>query len=160
MRAGNTFGATAFSSYGAFWLGFALFGILEQAGIWNGASSPGVAAAYHFARGDQLMLSLWGILTTIFFFCTLRSNRVIQSLFGTLAILFFMLAIGVSFPVVTVLSGWWGLMVAAIAFYAGASELGLAVYGKQHLPMFPVVAVKPKAEASKLRAGGGGDSQV
>lgn len=151
MRAGNTFGATAFSSYGAFWMGFALFGILKQAGIWNGSSATGVAAPYLFARGDQLMLSLWGILTTIFFLCTLRSNRIIQSLFGTLAVLFFMLAIGVSFPVVTVVAGWWGLGVAAIAFYAGASELGLAVYGKQHLPMFPVVSAPSSAASSKQR---------
>lgn len=96
------------------------------------------------------MLSLWGILTTIFFCCTLRSNRIIQSLFGTLAVLFFMLAVGVSFPVVTVVAGWWGLGVAAIAFYAGASELGLAVYGKQHLPMFPVVSSSSAASKQRL----------
>lgn len=139
---GSTFGATAFITYGAFWMGLALFTIGNSAGLWSGGSQ-GKAAPFVFARADQMMLSLYGILTTIFFVSTLAINRALQTLFATLATLFFLLAIGVSFPIVTKIAGWWGLGVAAIAFYTGAAELWAESHGRTILPLGPVAKRAP-----------------
>ena len=66
------------------------------------------------------MLSLFGILTAIFFVGTLKINRALQVLFASLSTLFFLLAIGLSFPIVTKIAGWFGLYVAGVAFYTAA----------------------------------------
>lgn len=59
MKKGSTFGATAFMTYGAFWMGLALFTILNAAGVWSGASqAQGEVTKFVFVRADQMMLSL------------------------------------------------------------------------------------------------------
>lgn len=136
MKKGSTFGATAFMTYGAFWMGLALFTILNAAGVWSGASqAQGEVTKFVFVRADQMMLCLYGILTSIFFVGTLKINRALQVLFATLAALFFLLAIGLSFPIVIKIAGWWGIGVAAIAFYTGAAELWAETHGRVVLPL-------------------------
>ena len=89
------------------------------------------------------MLSLFGILTAIFFVGTLKINRALQLLFASLSTLFFLLAIGLSFPIVTKIAGWFGLYVAGVAFYTGAAELWNEVHGRQILPLGAVAKPSP-----------------
>ncbi|KAL1850424.1 Meiotically up-regulated protein 86 protein [Diaporthe australafricana] len=85
MAIGNTFGATALSSYGGFWISYAL--ILTP--------SLGVAAAYegttHETSAIGLFLTGWFIFTTILLLCTLRSTIMFFSLFFTLDLAFLFL---------------------------------------------------------------------
>ena len=78
FRKNNLFGMTAFISYGSFWLTF-VFIVL-----WGGADS-GFLGWYLF---------LWGLFTAYMYLNTLNKNRALQVIFGTLVILFWLLAIG------------------------------------------------------------------
>ena len=80
----NTFGATAFTSYGCFWLTLVGLIVLPKLGFAE-ATSKDAMAAYLF---------VWGLFTAVMFVGTLRANRALQVVFGTLTILFFLLAIG------------------------------------------------------------------
>jgi succinate-acetate transporter protein len=83
-RKQNTFGATAFISFGLFWL--TLVGLLVLPGLgWAGEPTNSAMAAY---------LGMWGLFTSCMFIGTLRLSRALQFVFGSLAILFFLLAIG------------------------------------------------------------------
>src|SRR5258708_12472676 len=83
-RKNNTFAATAFVSYGLFWLSLVTMIILTKLG-WGAASNESAMAAY---------LAMWGLFTAVMFVGTLRLNRALQVVFGSLTILFFILAIG------------------------------------------------------------------
>lgn len=90
MALGNTFGATAFSSYGGFWISFAI--ILTPGGF-------EIASAYSSAGGNMFLSALgffligWWIFTTIMLICTLRSSVAFFTLFFTLDLAFLLLAI-------------------------------------------------------------------
>src|SRR5436305_2855060 len=83
-RKGNTFAATAFISYGFFWLSLVALIVLTKLG-WGAASNDKAMVAYLF---------MWGLFTLVMFIGTLRLNRALQVVFGTLTILFFLLAYG------------------------------------------------------------------
>ncbi|KAI1849069.1 hypothetical protein JX265_011268 [Neoarthrinium moseri] len=89
MAVGNTFGATALSSYGGFWISYAIL------------LTPGFNAlgAYEEAPADEasvlgFFLSGWFIFTFILLMCTLRSTVMFFLLFFTLDLAFLMLACG------------------------------------------------------------------
>lgn len=81
-RNGNTFGTVAFISYGLFWCSFVALLVLPK---FTGFASPSSAsmAAYFI---------MWGLFALGMFFGTLKANRALQFVFGSLFILFFMLA--------------------------------------------------------------------
>lgn len=79
----NTFGMTAFCSYGVFWLSLVAVWTFPTLGIADAASG--------FSMGFYLVL--WGLFTTGMFFGTLKMTRVHQVVFATLAVLFFLLAL-------------------------------------------------------------------
>src|SRR6266851_3408807 len=83
-KKGNTFATTAFISYGFFWLSLVALIVLTKLG-WGAASNDKAMAAYLF---------MWGLFTLVMFIGTLRLNRALQVVFGTLTILFFLLAFG------------------------------------------------------------------
>ena len=85
-KKGNTFAATAFISYGLFWLSLVALIILPKAGL-GAASDETAMAAY---------LAMWGIFTAVMFVGTFRLNVALQVVFGTLAVLFFLLATAIS----------------------------------------------------------------
>ena len=70
-------------------------GTVVQANVWTGESSSKPVKSYNAVGADEMMLSLWGILTFCLFVQTLRINRGLQTLFISLTILFFLLAGGV-----------------------------------------------------------------
>ncbi len=131
-RNGNTFGTVAFSSYGLFWL--SLVGLVVMPGI----TWLGVKAATSTAMGFYLVC--WGVFTFLMFFGTLKTNRALQFVFASLAILFFLLAAGefTGNVILTRIAGFEGIICGASAFYLAMAEVINGVLGKTILPICPV----------------------
>lgn len=126
-RKNNTFGLTAFVSYGFFWLTLVALIVMPKLG-WAAASSEKAMVAY---------LVVWGIFTGLLFFGTLRISRALQFVFGTLTILFFLLAIGDATGNVSlkIFTGYEGIVCGASAIYTGTGTLLNEVYGKEVVPL-------------------------
>jgi len=130
-KKGNTFASTAFISYGLFWLSLVTLIVLAKLG-WGASSNDVAMAAY---------LAMWGLFTAVMFLGTLRLNRALQIVFGTLTILFFMLAIG-DFTAASAgfkhTTGYEGIVCGFSAIYAGLAQVLNEVFGKTMLPLGPV----------------------
>jgi uncharacterized protein len=130
FRTGNTFGAVAFSSYGAFWLSFWAY-------VQFYADKIPAADAGH-AVG--LYLIAWGIFTTYMFVASLRTTAAVAAVFGLLALTFFALGIGEAgaHTGITKLGGWLGLATALVAWYASFAGVTNATFGRVVLPVRPL----------------------
>ena len=115
FRRNNTFGATAFTSYGAFWIAFALLVTFNVAKI--------AAEARPAAIG--VFLVAWGIFTAYMTIAATTLSRPVLVVFILLTITFFVLAIGAftSQAGLTVLGGYLGLLTAVAAWYASATTV-------------------------------------
>lgn len=91
MAVGNTFGATALSSYGGFWLSFAV--LLTPGGFGIEASLKGSEGASGLLNNIGLYLAGWFIFTFLLFLCTLKSTVMFCFLFFVLDICFLMLSV-------------------------------------------------------------------
>jgi len=126
----NTFGMTAFIAYGFFWL--SLVGLLVMPALgWAKASEPAAMGCY---------LLVWGLFTLVMFFGTLRINVALQVVFGSLTLLFLLLALSdfsgkLAFRYV---AGYVGIVCGLSAIYAGLAQVLNEVYGKTVLPLCPV----------------------
>lgn len=133
FRKGNTFGTTAFTSYGLFWLSLvALITISSsQFPLGNPELAPNSTAwaAYLF---------LWGLFTLIMFFGTLKTNRVLQTVFLSLAILFFLLALARFIPALLPYAAIVGIFCGFSAFYLSLAEVLNEGREKAVLPVGPV----------------------
>ena len=130
-RKNNTFAATAFLSYGLFWLSLVTMIVLTKLG-WGAASNDTAMAAY---------LAMWGLFTLVMFIGTLRLNRALQVVFGTLTILFFLLAYGdfaVASPGFKHFTGYEGIVCGFSAIYTGLAQVLNELFGKVILPLGPV----------------------
>ena len=127
-RKGNTFGTTAFCSYGLFWLSLVALVIMPNVSFFEiQAFSTTSMAAYFF---------MWGLFTFIMFFGTLKANRVLQFVFLSLAILFFLLTardLTGSGDLGTI-AGYEGLICGLSAVYLALAEVLNEVYGRTILP--------------------------
>ena len=121
----NTFGATAFSSYGAFWLAFAVMELL----VMNKAMSPIPIA------GLTVFLVAWGIFTTYMFIGTIKISVALMVVFAGLAILFYLLAIGEHNSDIHKIAGYEGLFTAGAALYASAAQIINETWGKYIVPL-------------------------
>lgn len=137
FRKGNTFGTTAFLSYGLFWETFVFIFVL-----------PGLSGLSGFAPSANALgtyLFVWGLFTFFMFIGTLRLNGALMSVFGTLFILFFLLAISYWTNNTTTtfghIAGYEGILCGLTAFYAAVAQVLNEVYGRTVLPIWPV---KPK----------------
>jgi succinate-acetate transporter protein len=129
----NTFGATAFTSYGLFWL--TLVGLLTLPKMGLGAAPDDCAKAAY--------LGMWGLFTAVMFIGTLRLNRALQFVFGSLTILFFLLAWGdysQAGPAFKHFTGWEGVVCGLSAIYTGLAQVLNEVYGRTVLPLGRVPA--------------------
>lgn len=126
FRRNNTFAATAFGAYGAFWMGLAFWHVLADAGVEN--------AAANFKGGFAAYLGVWGMFTGLMFIITLKLSRGIQAIFLTLTVLFFLLAAGQYNETVHVVAGYEGIVCAFTAIYVAWATLLNEVYGKAILP--------------------------
>lgn len=129
-KKGNTFGTTAFLSYGLFWLTLVGLILLPEFGL---ADAPSKIAMGWY-------LTMWGILTLFFFIGTFRLNHALQFVFASLTILFFLLALGdfTGDPVFTVAAGYEGIICGLSAMYTAIAQVLNEVYGKTVLPVWPV----------------------
>jgi len=125
MKRGDIFGATCFSSFGAFWIALATMIILQKADL-----LPAVAPA-----GMALFLVGWGIFTAYATVASLKTSWGVVSVFVTLTILFFLLAWGEYSHTVKVIAGYEGILCALIAWYCSAAVLINTVSGRDVLPL-------------------------
>lgn len=128
---GNTFGTTAFTSYGFFWLSLVFIWVLPIMG-WTEPPSKEFMGWY---------LLLWGIFTFFMFFGTLKANKGLQFVFFTLTILFFLLAFGDFLhlkPIgatITRVAGFEGILCGASAIYLAMAEVLNEQFGRTVLPI-------------------------
>lgn len=135
----NTFGTTAFTSYGLFWLTLVAIWVLPN--IQLGAAPLAAAPAI---SGLVAYLVMWGLLTLALFFGTLKMSRALQFVFGSLVVLFFLLAIGDALGSAAIirLAGLEGIVCGAAAMYTAIAQVLNEVYGRTVLPLG---APEPKA---------------
>lgn len=126
-KKGNTFGATAFTAYGLFWIALVATWVIPAMGLGR-ASEPAEMGWF---------LLLWGLFTSGMFVGTLRLNRALQVVFATLAALFFLLAIRdfSGSAGIGVIAGWVGIVCGLSAFYTAIAEVLNEVYGRTVLPL-------------------------
>ncbi len=127
FRTGNTFGAVAFSSYGAFWISFF---ILVS---FNVAQLPKTEVLSLLG----LYLWMWGIFTGMLFLCTFASPRALQLLFLLLTVTFILLGIGNSGNSSGMIhaGGYVGIATGAVALYIACADIMQAVYKRSVLPV-------------------------
>ncbi len=131
FRTGNTFGAVAFCSFGAFWISY--FVLV----MFNASQFPDPTTAGH-AVG--LYLWAWAIFTTYMFIASLRTTAAVALVFALLAITFVLLGIGNSGAHDTVIKwgGWFGLATAVAAWYASFAAVVNSTFGRTVLPVKPL----------------------
>jgi succinate-acetate transporter protein len=129
FRTGNTFGAVAFVSYGAFWLSFWALVVFYAKDITGNAGH---------ALG--VFLWAWAIFTTIMLVASLRTNGVIATVFLLLSVTFVLLAIGNSGGNLNVVKwgGYFGLATAAAAWYGAMAAVVNSTFKKTVLPVLPL----------------------
>ncbi|MCI8993004.1 MAG: acetate uptake transporter [Eubacterium sp.] len=127
FKAGNTFGATAFTAYGLFWWSLVVI-LVNPKGL-------GIAAGDGRSMGFYLLL--WCIFTIFMFIGTLKANHATQIVFGTLAVLFLLLAIEnfTGSSVVGKIAGIEGIFCGASAIYTAVAGI---VDGEFNKPIMPV----------------------
>ena len=135
FRTGNTFGAVAFCSYGAFWISF--FFIVQ---------SVGKNVPTEVFSGLGLWLWMWGIFTAYMFIASLRTTGAVAAVFLLLAITFILLGIGNSSLAggtaaingTIKLGGWVGLATALVAWYASFAAVINSTFGRVIAPVVPL----------------------
>lgn len=123
---GNVFGATAFTSYGTFWMGY-----------WWLETNPEVAAAAG-SLGVGVFLLGWTIFTLYMTIAALRTSGVLIAVFSVLSLAFICLTIGAfsGNHMIHALGGWFGLITAALAWYGSFAIVTNATWKRQVLPMW------------------------
>jgi uncharacterized protein len=130
FRTGNTFGAVAFSSYGAFWISFWALVVFYV---------PKIPAA-DAGHAIGLYLWAWGIFTTYMFVASLRTTGAVALVFFLLAITYVLLAAGNSGNHTNVVKwgGYVGIATAAAAWYASFAAVMNSTFGRTVLPVVPL----------------------
>jgi hypothetical protein len=130
FRTGNTFGAVAFTSYGAFWLSFWAFVQFFEKDVPKADAGHAVG----------LFLIAWGIFTLYMFVASLRTTAAIAAVFALLTATFFVLGIGNAGAHTSIvhLGGWIGLATAAVAWYASFAAVTNSTFGRTILPVKPL----------------------
>lgn len=123
----NTFGTTAFISYGMFWLTLVALLLMPKHDLWAATDAASFGA----------YLLLWGVFTGCMFIGTLRLNRALQVVFGSLTVLFFLLAAATfaDSPALHHIAGYEGVFCGLSACYAAIAQVLNEVYGRTVLPL-------------------------
>jgi uncharacterized protein len=131
FRTGNTFGMTAFCSYGAFWIALASMVVMEMNKIIPADKT-----------GNWLLTTLvaWTIFNTVLWIGTFKHNVALIWVFTTLEILFVLLDLAVwkKSPTLTHIAGWEGIFCACTAWYLMAAIILNDSYGRTVLPIGPI----------------------
>jgi len=131
FKKGNTFGTTAFTSYGLFWLTLVALWVMPVKGYWLEKNSLVALGFYLF---------MWGLFTAYMFIGTLKMNRGIQFVFGSLTILFWLLALRdwTGSQAIGMVAGLEGIICGLSAIYLAAAQVLNEVYNKTILPICPM----------------------
>ena len=128
-KKGNTFATTAFVSYGFFWISLVVLVVLPKI-------IPTVAATDEKALACYL--ATWGLFTAVMFAGTFRLSRALQLVFGTLTVLFFLLAYGdfsEAGPSFKQATGWEGVVCGSAAIYTGLAQVLNELCGRVVWPL-------------------------
>ncbi|MHC1598147.1 MAG: acetate uptake transporter [Candidatus Methanofastidiosia archaeon] len=125
VKLGNTFGATAFTAFGSFWLALVVMIILQSLDVIAPVPKAGLA----------LFLCGWGLFTLYMTIPTFKSPRTLTVVFATLTILFFLLAIGQYYPSVHTLAGYEGIICGFSALYLSAASIINPTFGREIMPI-------------------------
>lgn len=127
FKKGNTFGMTAFISYGFFWLTLVFIIVAPKFGFVD-ATPPAFVGWY---------LIVWGLFSACMFLGTLKANKTLQFVFGSLVILFALLAIRDigGYEQVGYIAGWEGIVCGLSAIYLAVAEILNEKYGRIVLPI-------------------------
>lgn len=130
FRKGNTFGTTAFCSFGLFWLSLVALHakVLSDSFISIELFSKASMAAYFF---------MWGLFTAVMFVGTLKANRALQFVFLSLAVLFFLLTARdlTGSGLIGTIAGYEGLVCGLSAVYLALAEVLNEAHGRTILPI-------------------------
>jgi uncharacterized protein len=130
FRRGNSFAATAFSSFGAFWLSFAFY-------ITQVVPHLNPSLAY---EATGVFLLAWTIFTAYMTVAAMRTTGAVLAVFVTLTLTYLILTIG-AFAQSTVtdeIGGWAGLVTAFVAWYASFASVTNNTWKRQVLPTWPL----------------------
>ena len=124
FKLGNTFGGTAFTAYGLFWISLVL--------IWTNKDNP-----VQDPKSMGFYLLLWGVFTIFMFIGTLKHNTISKIVFGSLALLFVLLAIGdfTENNTITKIAGYVGIICGLSAIYNAVGQIVNEEFGKKILPL-------------------------
>lgn len=127
FKKGNTFGATAFTSYGAFWISLSSMVYLELSGVLTFGADMNIALG--------LFLVAWTIFTFYMWIGTFRLNPALNLVFGLLLITFLLLDLTEFHVISGPMAGYFGLATAFAAWYASAAGILNPLYGRAILPI-------------------------
>jgi len=124
----NTFGTVAFTSYGLFWWSLVILLLLPKNLTGVNAPTSGSFAAYFF---------IWGLFTFVMFFGTLKTNRALQFVFMSLAILFFLLTARelTGNSTIATITGYEGIICGLSAVYLALAEVLNDAHKKTMVPI-------------------------
>jgi succinate-acetate transporter protein len=123
----NTFGTTAFTAYGAFWITLVAIWIMPKLNLANPADE--ISMGY--------FLTCWGIFSLGMFFGTLKLNKALQFVFGSLVILFALLAVA-DFSgnhSIKIFAGFEGIICGLSALYTAIAQIINEIYRKEIMPI-------------------------
>lgn len=122
FKKGNTFGTVAFTSYGLFWITLVALWMLPKMGL--GAAPNKTSMGCY--------LAMWGIFTTGMFIGTLKANTISKLVFGSLSILFFLLAAAnfADSHTIHTIAGYEGILCGLFAFYDGLAQILNEKFGR------------------------------
>ena len=125
-RQGNTFGTVAFVSYGSFWLSLVFIWVMPGLGL---------PAADRVSMGWYL--AIWGLFTLILFFGTLKGKTIGKLVFGSLTILFLLLALAnfTGSHFIHTIAGFEGILCGGLALYEAAALVINEKHGRLVLPL-------------------------
>jgi len=127
LTRGRLFGGVAFTSYGGFWLSFAVYETFYVAKV---------PLAEH-GHATALFLAPWAIFTLFVWIASFKTSRALVLGLGTVLVLIVILILGqaMSSEGLIVFTGWLGIALAMGVFYIAAAELINQVYARQILPL-------------------------
>lgn len=123
----NTFGTVAFISYGFFWIALVSLILLPKFGLGEAPDAKAMASFLFF----------WGFFSLILFLGTFKMNYAMIAIFGSLTILFFLLAVGdiTGSVAIKTIAGYEGILCGGLAVYTGAAQILNEIYGREVLPL-------------------------
>ena len=127
FKTGNTFGMTAFTSYGFFWLSLVALIVMPKLG-WADATPAAFMGWY---------LAMWGFFTFCMWLGTFGKNRALQVIFFTLWVLFFLLAARdwTGSTAIGTFAGYEGILCGSSAIYLAVAEILNESFGRVVLPI-------------------------